>query len=144
MKRLLITGLLLSLGHLRAESLPDFASMKRAAEALILGKGHQHAFVHYVEGQKGYLALEKITDLPHGKAEWKAVDAVPLPEIGQGQVLATLSCELNGKFVPEIAAIAARNQGSNPGKAAQAWRADLEKGKLNPIPAEGILCGSGE
>ncbi|OGT94281.1 MAG: hypothetical protein A2286_09470 [Gammaproteobacteria bacterium RIFOXYA12_FULL_61_12] len=142
MKPLLISGWLFFALSSEADELPDLSSMERAGEALILDKQHHHAFVHYADGNKGHLALEQIIGWTDSKAAWETVDSVPLPDLSHEQILSYVMCELNGKFVPEIAAITERTKGADQGRVVKAWRADLDAGKIMEIATDGIVCGT--
>lgn len=130
-------------GFSLAEEAVDLTSFRRIGEALILDKQHHHAFVHYSDGKKGYLALERIIGWNDGKPEWRPVHQVTLPEIAPGQILSYVNCDKDGRFVPGIAAIATHSQGDQLGEVAKAWLADLEAGKIREIAVQGIVC-SGE
>ena len=140
MNKYIISVLIFTISAISTSDGLNFESMEDLGGAVILDRKPVHAFHLYRNNDVIYLVLHKEIGRDKRHPVWKVLDYIVIQNYGRDYVINFVMCELNGKFTPEIAAIAKYENKKYYNKIVKAWKADLESGKILKIDTKGIVC----
>lgn len=107
--------------------------------------GAEYGLLEITDGTARMLWLNRFVGRDSaGKPRWEVLAVLRRPAMREGESLVTALCEQDGTRDPEIFAIVDR--AAEPAdverytRIRRAWRADLERGRIEEIPMAGITC----
>ena len=118
----------------------NFEEMEYLGGAIILNRIPIHAFQLYRDDDFIFLVLQKEIGRDGKHAVWQVLDHIKIQNYGKDYTFNYVGCELNGKFAPEIAAIAKYQDKERLDKIVKAWKADLKSGKIVEIDSKDVVC----
>lgn len=107
--------------------------------------GGEYGLLEITDGTARMLWLNRFVGRDSaGKPRWEVLAVLRRPEIREGEYLVKALCEQDGTRDTEIFAIVDRaaepEDVERYTRIRRAWRADLERGRIEEIPVAGITC----
>ena len=119
---------------------PDFPTMEDYGAALIGAARPLFAYAVYADDDNIYLLLQREVGRTEGQIQWQRLHYVTIPRPPEEQVFSFSTCSLNGTKDAGIAAVSIYQDSEYFGKVIKAWRANIQEGTIEEIPADGIVC----
>ena len=127
--------------HAIAQPVPDFEAMEKWGGGFIEGHLPQHGFFVYRSEKHTYLVLKSLSGYSGSSAQWNYVTHIIVPNYDDiNDTLVYSLCTINNKPDTRIAALVELEPKKVLSKIKSAWKANLEKQKIEKIPVKGIQC----
>lgn len=119
---------------------PDFSAMDDYGAALIGPARPLYAYAVYADDDNIYLALQREVGREEGQVRWQRLHYLTIPRPPEEQVFSFSTCAQDGVRDAGIAAISIYQDSEYFGPVIKAWRANIQAGTIDEIPADGIVC----